>query len=492
MVAGSPPDTDVGQQALPAEDRDRRGETLAGRYELVRRVGQGSMGDVYEARHLQLERRFAVKLLRGEHLTSERMLLRFMLEMRAAGCLESIHIVPAIDCGHARDGAPFYVMELLRGEDLGRLLNRERRLAVGRAVELAIDVCHGLEVAHARGLVHRDLKPQNVFVARDERGRELAKILDFGLVRLDRSHAAVPSASILGTVSYMAPEQLQNPALVDARADIYALGAVLYECLAGVPPHPGDTVEQILARRAKHAPRRLAELRDELPRGLDEVVRRALAHHPSDRFRSAADFAAALESHAPAAEQLELPGRPEGAASIPPVSSADDTEDADRTTDRGSWQRTLGSFALASALLGALWCAVTLRAPNSSDEGAASVAPTAALGAAARPHALVEPPAPRDEPTTAPAPNREPAPETAAAHDAGSVREHRAPATIPVLLAAKNRAGLSAPRRPRTAATSSARVVSSAATANVDTPSRPTHSNAVSRPLDVANPYGSQ
>jgi serine/threonine-protein kinase len=324
VLGSSPCDTETTRDAPPCveEKRDRRGEILSGRYELLREIGRGGMGEVYEALHVPLERRFAIKLLRGEHLTSKRMELRFMLEMRAASSLESSHIVPALDCGHTPDGAPYYVMELLRGEDLGRLLKRERRLAVGRAVRLARDVCRGLEVAHARGLVHRDLKPQNIFVTHDDRRGEHAKILDFGLVRLDRTQSARPSAALLGTVRYMAPEQAATPTLVDARADVYALGAVLYECLAGAPPHPGETAEQILSRRSIEEPRPLLELRAGIPRGLDALVRRALARNPAERFRTAADFGVALDEYARLGVESELAARAPSSMSSPPSASS--------------------------------------------------------------------------------------------------------------------------------------------------------------------------
>ncbi len=358
MLASSRCDTEVGGAHPATEERDRRGETLGGKYELLHKIGEGSMGEVYEALHLALERRFAVKLLRGEHLASERMVLRFMLEMRAAGSLESSHIVPAIDCGHSRDGAPYYVMELLRGEDLGRILKRERQLGVARAVRLTIDVCHGLEAAHARGLVHRDLKPQNVFVVQGERGEELAKILDFGLVRLDRANTSAPAASLLGTVRYMAPEQMRNPALVDARADVYALGAVLYECLAGVPAHQGDTTEQILKRRLNEDPRSLGELRAALPRGLDGVVRRAFARNRNARFASAREFAAALERYLPAAAARELEPHSTRGPSTPPVAIPNrDHAVSERPALRSWLPHALGAFAATGVAIGALWFA---------------------------------------------------------------------------------------------------------------------------------------
>jgi serine/threonine-protein kinase len=206
--------------------------------------------------------------------------------------------------------------------------------------------------------VHRDLKPQNVFVVHSERGEELAKILDFGLVRLDRTNASMPAASLLGTVRYMAPEQVRNAALVDARADVYALGAVLYECLAGVPAHPGDTTEQILKRRLNEDPRSLGELRAPLPRGLDGVVRRALARNPNARFASASEFASTLERYlSPAAAREPEPHAVRGPSTAPVAIANHDDTPSGHSSLRAWLPHTFGVFAATGMAVGALWFA---------------------------------------------------------------------------------------------------------------------------------------
>lgn len=282
-------------EAAGAEERDRIGEVLEKRYELIRKIGEGAMGEVYEGRHLQLGRVFAVKLLRRDLLGSKRMVQRFKREIRAASCIESLHVVSVVDCGHSGDGAPYYVMELLRGMSLRQLLAQQAPLSLPRVLRLGQQLCRGLQAAHSRGLVHRDLKPENVCIVNDDAGSELAKVLDFGLVRLDSAASLGGGASLVGTIRYMAPEQALDPLQVDARADIYAVGAILYEALTNRRPHPGDTAEEILFHTMNREPSPLQTLRPGLPASADAVLQRALARDPSQRFTSATDFASALE-----------------------------------------------------------------------------------------------------------------------------------------------------------------------------------------------------
>lgn len=279
---------------VPSRTGARAGEVLDDKYELLRKVGEGGMGEVYEARHRVLNRRFAVKLLHAELLANERMLRRFSREVLAVSQLENDHLVPALDCGRSAEGIPYYVMEFLRGSDLRRLLRAEAPLVTQRAVRLVIDACRGLMVAHERGLVHRDLKPENVFVVRSDNGDELGKVLDFGLVQLSASNSETQLGALVGTVRYMAPEQARADRRVDRRADVYALGAILYECLTGQPPHAGASAEEVLFQRMNAAPRSLTEQRPELSSSLVAVVQRALASDPDARYGSVLELSNAL------------------------------------------------------------------------------------------------------------------------------------------------------------------------------------------------------
>jgi serine/threonine protein kinase len=275
----------------------RVGEVLCDKYELVRKIGEGGMGEVYEARHRVLGRRFAVKLLHPELVRSGRMLRRFSRESLSASRIESDHVVSIVDCGHLPDGAPFYVMDYLRGQDLRSVLRVLGQLPVPRAIRLIIQACRGLRVAHELGLVHRDLKPENLFIERTDDGRDRAKILDFGVVQTSGGNSTAQSGSLIGTLKYMAPEQARGDTPLDQRADLYALGAMLYECLAGEVPHPGRNAEAILFHVMNEQPIPLREMRAGLDPNLEAIVKRCLERHPNDRFQSADELANALEQH---------------------------------------------------------------------------------------------------------------------------------------------------------------------------------------------------
>jgi serine/threonine-protein kinase len=284
------PQADAERETAPL----RVGEILGSKYELTRKIGEGGMGEVYEARHVVLGRRFAVKLLHPELTRSHRMLHRFSREALEASRLESDHVVSVFDCGHTSVGTPYYVMELLHGEDLRHLLKRDGTLAVSRAVRIAVDLCRGLEAAHDRSLVHRDLKPENVFITQSDVGREVAKILDFGVVLVRGSAPTTQAGTLIGTLRYMSPEQVRGDSRVDARADIYALGVILYECLVGEAPYQGRSSEELLFQVMNHAPRPVRELRPEIPAGLEAVITRALDRDPQSRHSSALELSEAL------------------------------------------------------------------------------------------------------------------------------------------------------------------------------------------------------
>jgi len=269
----------------------RCGEVLGNTYRLIQRIGAGGMGEVYAAEHLRLGRRFAVKVLRPLH--AQRALTRFRREAKAIARIENEFVIGVVDCGEASDGAPYLVMDLLQGEDLRVLLERAAPLPVSRAVKLIWDAAQGVKAVHAAGLVHRDLKPENLFVSKRATGEDWCKVLDFGVAKMEASEATA-DGTLIGTVRYMAPEQLQDGASAGSGVDVYALGAILYECLAGKAPHSGTTTHELMFKIMNERPRRVDELRAEVPHGLAGVVARALAKLPADRFRSAQEFADAV------------------------------------------------------------------------------------------------------------------------------------------------------------------------------------------------------
>jgi serine/threonine-protein kinase len=274
----------------------RVGQVIAEKYRLERLLGRGGMGEVYEARHVVVGRRFALKLLHPHLAQGSSAIARFLREARAAGSLEHPHIAAVIDFATTSEGVPFLVMEYLEGRSLGRLLASEGPLPVPRAVSLLLQICRGLEAAHRAGIVHRDLKPDNLFVVPQPDGSELLKILDFGIAKLidEPSAQLTQSGAVLGTAFYMAPEQARGERQVDFRVDIYALGVIAYELLSGHKPHPGDGYNAILAHILTQPPEPLQGFRSGLPQGLVELVEAAMAFEPATRPSSAAAWAESL------------------------------------------------------------------------------------------------------------------------------------------------------------------------------------------------------
>jgi len=273
-----------------------------GPYEIIGRLASGGMGVVYRARDPRLGRDVAVKVLSDAVAADPDRLKRFEREARAAGALDHPNVVAVHDVGNV-DGTPFVVTELLEGETLREQL-RSGALPPRKAVELAVQIAHGLAAAHERGIVHRDLKPENLFLTRDGR----VKILDFGLAKLRLPDTGFGSeaqtlsrdtspGAILGTLGYLSPEQARGRES-DARSDIFALGAVLYEMLAGQPAFAGPSAADTLSAILREDPPAL-EAGTRLPAGLERIVQRCLEKNPAERFGSARDLGFALEASSP-------------------------------------------------------------------------------------------------------------------------------------------------------------------------------------------------
>jgi serine/threonine-protein kinase len=267
----------------------RAGDVLNGKYQLLRLLAAGGMGTVYEARDVALGQHFAVKILHSEYASCDRAVQRFLREARVMSALSHEHLVGVIDSG-AVSGVPYFVMELLRGYDLRHLLGAMYRLPVRRAVNIVLDVCCGLGAAHDAGLIHRDLKPANIFLAMGRNGREVVKVLDFGVAKLRDTTGGTGEGTLIGTLGYMAPEQIISGRDVDHRADIYSLGKVLYEALAGGRLHQGNSASA-LYRIVSEDPPSLDLKRGDLPSGLAQVVARAMARAPHERYSSVSQLA---------------------------------------------------------------------------------------------------------------------------------------------------------------------------------------------------------
>ncbi len=280
------------------------GKTIAGRYVLRGLLGHGGMGAVYEAEHLGLGKRVAIKFVDPEFATDEKVVARFAREARAMSAMESAHIVTVFDAG-TEDGRPYLVMELLRGEDLGQRLRRTRRVALAEAMHIVAQVLKGLARAHAAGIIHRDLKPDNVFLLKHDTDPLFAKIVDFGISKIERPRANTsPLAltgrgTVLGTPFYMSPEQAQASPDVDSRADLYSVGAILFECLTGRPPHTGESYEQIILSICMREAPSVQVYDPALPDDVAAFVTRSLLRDRAQRFTSAERMLAALHEVAP-------------------------------------------------------------------------------------------------------------------------------------------------------------------------------------------------
>jgi serine/threonine-protein kinase len=268
-----------------------------GQYLLRRKLGEGGMGQVWLAEHALLKRPCAVKFVRPDLAASPAIAARFAREVGAVTRLAHVNTVRVYDYGRADDGSFYLVMEYLDGPTLEELVRTSGPLPPGRAVHLLRQVCGALAEAHAAGLVHRDLKPGNVIVTALGGQPDVAKLLDFGLVHdlsAEADDRLTRTGTVLGTPAYMSPEQAAGEAAVDARGDVYGLGAVAFFALTGRPPFTGKVLGQVLAAHRTEPPPRLTDLRPDLPADLAAVVARCLAKDPAQRFPSAAEVGRAL------------------------------------------------------------------------------------------------------------------------------------------------------------------------------------------------------
>ena len=279
------------QRAHAPKDEEppyEEGTVLAGRYRVHRRLGEGGMGRVYEAEHLELGRRVAVKVMRRKYADQKAMVERFRVEARSASKIGHPNVVQVFDYGTTAAGEGFIVMELLTGAPLSEVIKQQGPMELGRALSILSEVATALRAAHQSGVIHRDLKPANIFLIRvnaDE--RERVRVLDFGMAKLidivaSGDHGGLTQAGeILGTPEYMAPEQAIGGE-IDRRIDIYALGCVAYEMWTGTPPFSGPNYVTVLAKHMDEKPPRIRDVRD-APPALEQLVARALAKNPEDR-----------------------------------------------------------------------------------------------------------------------------------------------------------------------------------------------------------------
>ncbi len=298
-VAEDPADDSEYADRLPA-----RGEILADKYEVEEVIGRGGMGTVVAARHVRLGKLVAIKLLHRDLVHDDITVARFLREAQATVDLRSEHAAQVSDVGVLDDGTPYMIMEYLRGRDLEAVLEEKGPLPQADALDYVLQATVAVAEAHRNGLVHRDLKPGNLFLTRAVDDAPLVKVLDFGITKKVQDDASAEqrlttTGMAVGTPLFMSPEQLRDTSNVDHRSDIWALGAVLQELLTGEPPFVADTIAALAAMIAADEPASLTDQRPDLPPELEQAIFRCLEKRPEDRYQDVGAFARAMAPFAP-------------------------------------------------------------------------------------------------------------------------------------------------------------------------------------------------
>ena len=387
------------------------GEILAGKYRVERILGRGGMGVVVAAQHIHLRQRVAIKFLLPD-ATGE-VVARFLREARAAVRLKSEHVTRVLDVGEMPGGAPFMVMEYLEGSDLSRVVRKRGALPVEEAVDYLLQACEAIAEAHSLGIVHRDLKPANLFLTKGADGSDIVKVLDFGISK-DSGQAGegeeemqlTRTTAVLGSPYYMAPEQMRSTRSVDARADIWSLGIILYQLLTKKVPFKADSFVELALMVVNEEPKPPSSLRPEIPPGLEAVVLRTMRKKPDERYLNVAEFAAALAPFGPltAITSAERIARVQGApvpsiqhyerassVSVPPPASTTHPPQSVAASSVGPNSGSTGSAVLSSGptipgvaqITQPSPTAAPTLPPQTSTHGTSSAgAPTSATGAA--------------------------------------------------------------------------------------------------------------
>jgi serine/threonine protein kinase len=284
------------------------GQTLAGKYKIEELIKSGGMGSVYRGKHILMDKTVAIKVLRPSLALDHAVVARFSREAKAASRISHPNAVIVTDFGEDENGVVFLVMEYLDGRTLKEIIKSEGPMHLKRVVEIIRQVSGALEAAHSQGVIHRDLKSDNIMLSRPH-GNEWAKVLDFGIAKIQQPEGVrdleITAANlVIGTPQYMSPEQCSQTGTLDARSDIYSLGVILYEMLVGRVPFTGESPTVIMMKQVQEPPPSVVAARTDLPVAVDEVVRRALAKQPADRFQSAGELADALARAALATNEL--------------------------------------------------------------------------------------------------------------------------------------------------------------------------------------------
>jgi eukaryotic-like serine/threonine-protein kinase len=454
------------------------GTILAGKYRVERVLGRGGMGVVVAATHLELEQRVALKFLLPEAMESPEVVERFAREARSAVKIESEHVARVIDVGKLENGLPYMVMEHLQGRDLAATLADYGMLSIADTAEYVLQACEAIAQAHALGIVHRDLKPANLFLIKRPDGTMSIKVLDFGISKVSLPAASPAEMSltrttdVMGSPTYMSPEQMRASRDVDPRTDIWALGIILYELLTGDTPFEGNTMPELCAAILKEPPSPVRDRRPEVPVELEAAILRCLEKDPAKRFGNVAELAAALVDFAPKRARLSaersariLKGAGIQLSSLPPLLSNPPRMDAApvAASTAGAWSRAEPkgevpkSAPLSRAAKGAMAAVLVLaagsvgmalrsrsQAPAVTAAGAQVPAVATAVPPAAPPGLTTEKPSLGSAAIPTPVSAASAAPEVAADVQAGSARK----AEVTPIPAVKPRAKASATPAP--------------------------------------------
>jgi serine/threonine protein kinase len=322
--------------ALKRMDDPLIGRTLAGKYRIEKLIKHGGMGSVYRGKHVLMDKTVAIKVLRASLAMDDAVVARFSREAKAASKISHPHAVSVTDFGEAENGVVFLVMEYLDGRTLKEVIAGNGAFSLARTIEIVRQVAGALDAAHGQGVVHRDLKSENIMLVRHN-GDEWAKVLDFGIAKIQqpegkRDVEITEANLVVGTPQYMSPEQCSQTGPLDLRSDVYSLGIIIYEMLTGRVPFTGESATVIMMKQVQDPPPSVLSSRPDLPAGVDAVIKQALAKQPVDRFQSAGDLSMAL------AKSLSEAGEASAVVAANPATTVANTpvslvaEDADEET----------------------------------------------------------------------------------------------------------------------------------------------------------------
>lgn len=420
------------------------GTVLGGKYRLVRKLGEGGMGIVYEAEHMDLGKRLAVKLLQPTYASNRDILKRFQQEARAACRIGHPGIVDVSDIGMTPDREPYMVMELLHGESLAAALERHGSLPLDRAADILGQVLSALSAAHGAGIVHRDIKPDNVFLTHLGDRADFVKLLDFGISKFLAGSLAgaklTQTGSVLGTPLYLAPEQARGDRDIDHRVDIYAVGVMAYQMLSGRVPYSADNYQQLLFRIVTEPPVPLEKVAPDLAEEVVDLIDRAMSKDRRERPRDALAFRRILlacadlaESTGPTSARVERRTAPVAVVSAPEVMPTRPSEPTPtlwtETLLRSQRRRVLQAAVAFAAVIAAAAIAMLLRRGlESESQPEAHVVPAAGVAAPAVPEPRIPPAA---EEASAPVRVEEPGRKDAAVEDRGQPEPEKKPEKKP-------------------------------------------------------------